>query len=134
LLFLFFFLLVVHNKSASTGVIDSFNSCPYKHNPASKRKASLAPKPANLHSLNVNNNLTKSSTCELCIDISKPSSPVYPDRDTWHGAFLLLLFKYKFKSCKWKNFKSSKLNTFLFLLTIWDNILTAFGPCNAIKE
>ena len=38
----------VHARPASIGDISSLRSFPYKHNPASSRRASLAANPANL--------------------------------------------------------------------------------------
>ena len=75
---LILFLDIAHFKFASIGLIFSFKSCPYKHKHASNLRVSLAPRPINFDPF-FNKISTKLSTLELSIEISKPSSPVYPD-------------------------------------------------------
>ncbi len=62
----------MHQASpASIGVIDSVMSLPYKHNPASKRRISRAPKPASITELfcTFSNVLVKVATCSVGTDI-----------------------------------------------------------------
>ena len=69
------FLAMAHFRLASIGFISSFNSCPYRHSPASSLKVSLAPKPIGL-TLFSTKFLINFSTWVFNTDISKPSSPV----------------------------------------------------------
>ena len=66
---------IAHFKFASIGLIFSFRSCPYKHNPASNLSVSLAPKPIGLTPFSIKR-LINFSTFWLEIDTSNPSSPV----------------------------------------------------------
>ena len=55
----------VQSSAASTGVVSSSISFPYKHNPASNRKVSRAPKPASLTSSTPSK---ESATCKIFSD------------------------------------------------------------------
>ena len=70
---------MVHKSFASTGVISSVNSLPYKLNPASILRVSLDPKPHNMTFVDFINLSIKFFKIIFGIEISKPSSPVYPD-------------------------------------------------------
>ena len=72
------FFEMAHFKFASTGLVFSFMSWPYKHKPASNLKVSLAPNPIKVDPLEINSS-TKEIATLLGNDISNPSSPVYPD-------------------------------------------------------
>ena len=90
---------IVHTSPASTGEVFSSISLPYKQRPASKRSESRAPNPAGFTSGCFKSSLfntirrhlrkynTYSARCTAifsCTLISKPSSPVYPQRVTYY--------------------------------------------------
>ena len=81
------FLSRAHERLAWTGVISSLISLPYKLNPASTRRESRQPKPHKQAFSFLKIWLIKFSTFSLGIDISKPSSPVYPDLEIYKSVF-----------------------------------------------
>ena len=66
----FLFFAIAHFKFASTGLIFSFKSCPYKHSPASNLRVSLAPKPMGLTPLEIKKSISF-STLLFKIEISR---------------------------------------------------------------
>ena len=72
----FLFFAIAHFKFASTGLIFSFRSCPYKQRPASNLSVSLAPKPIGFTSFEIKK-LISFSTFLFEIEISNPSSLQY---------------------------------------------------------
>ena len=77
------FLFRAHKRLAWIGVISSLISLPYKLNPASTRRESRQPKPHKQAFLFLKIWLIKFSAFSLGIEISKPSSPVYPDLEIY---------------------------------------------------
>ena len=75
---LILFFDIAHFKLASIGVVSVSKSFPYKQSPASKRNVSLAPKPINFDPF-LSKIFVKFSAISFGIEISNPSSPVYPD-------------------------------------------------------
>ena len=67
-----------HVKPASIGDTEDDMSFPYKQSPASILKEFLAPKPASLTPSHCKSSFINFSAYLSFIDISKPSSPVYP--------------------------------------------------------
>ncbi|KAH3666108.1 hypothetical protein OGAPHI_004297 [Ogataea philodendri] len=72
-------------SEASTGVVCSLSSCPYKHIPASSLRESLAASPIGL--TDSSSKIAKKNflaTSISGIEISNPSSPVYPPLAMWN--------------------------------------------------
>ena len=67
---------IVHIKPASTGLESSVMSFPYKHRPASRRSASLAPSPAIADPSPQSRSASSAPKSDATLT-SKPSSPVY---------------------------------------------------------
>ena len=76
---------MAQDSPASTGVVVSSMSLPYRHNPASRRRESRAPNPAGLTSGSSRSRRARRSASSAGTEISNPSSPVYPERMTKHG-------------------------------------------------
>mmetsp|Transcript_38782 Transcript_38782/g.97036 ORF Transcript_38782/g.97036 Transcript_38782/m.97036 type:complete len:227 (-) Transcript_38782:444-1124(-) len=68
----------VQTSAASTGVVSSSASWPYRHRPASRRNESLAPSAAGWTASLLKSVLASLTACSLGTEISNPSSPVYP--------------------------------------------------------
>mmetsp|Transcript_97 Transcript_97/g.229 ORF Transcript_97/g.229 Transcript_97/m.229 type:complete len:232 (-) Transcript_97:314-1009(-) len=78
----------VHASVPMTGFVVSFKSFPYKQRPASNRSESRAPRPVGL---TISSSISLEATASQCsagIAISKPSSPVYPQRVIRHPSML----------------------------------------------
>mmetsp|Transcript_61436 Transcript_61436/g.139075 ORF Transcript_61436/g.139075 Transcript_61436/m.139075 type:complete len:226 (-) Transcript_61436:448-1125(-) len=71
---------MVHVKLPSIGVVVSSKSLPYRHNPASSRRESRAPRPAGLTEASARMASASLAASALGTESSNPSSPVYPQR------------------------------------------------------
>lgn len=119
---------IVQLSAASIGEVDSSMSCPYKHNPASSLKLSLAPKPAGrtVWFDEVINKSANAAALSFGTEISNPSSPVYPQRVT----VISVLFK-AFRVV-WRPYMNFKSFNYTWGINLWRDS-AALGPWRAIN-
>mmetsp|Transcript_28530 Transcript_28530/g.72232 ORF Transcript_28530/g.72232 Transcript_28530/m.72232 type:complete len:222 (+) Transcript_28530:346-1011(+) len=113
-------LLTVQVRPASEGVVVSSMSCPYRHRPASRRRASRAPRPDGLTSGSEHRSCQRGTASSPLTKISNPSSPVYPQRATKQGHPLTTILAASPNPI----FDKSSLTNFC-------STVAAMGPCRA---